>query len=135
QAVHGGANARPFVTHINAYDATLYLRIAPELYLKRLCVGGMRRIFELNRSFSNEGADASHNPEFTSVEAYQAYADYLDMRGLTRELVLEAAIAAHGAPIAHRPGPDGTPRMVDLSGDWPSITVHEAVAAACGTEV
>ncbi|HEU5269903.1 MAG TPA: bifunctional lysylphosphatidylglycerol synthetase/lysine--tRNA ligase LysX, partial [Jatrophihabitans sp.] len=84
QAVHGGANARPFVTHSNAYDATLYLRIAPELFLKRLCVGGMHRVFELSRNFRNEGADATHNPEFTSVEAYQAFADYLDMRTLTR---------------------------------------------------
>ena len=135
QAVHGGANARPFVTHINAYDATLYLRIAPELYLKRLCVGGMRRVFELNRNFRNEGADASHNPEFTSVEAYQAYADYLDMRSLTRELILEVATAVHGRPIARRPGPDGLVDEVDLSGWWPSITVHDAVSQACGSTV
>jgi lysyl-tRNA synthetase, class II len=135
QAVHGGANARPFVTHSNAYDATLYLRIAPELYLKRLCVGGMHRVFELSRNFRNEGADASHNPEFTSLEAYQAFADYLQMRALTRELILEAATAVHGAPVACRPGPDGTPRTVDLSGDWRSVTVHEAVSTACDTEV
>ncbi|HJQ03501.1 MAG TPA: bifunctional lysylphosphatidylglycerol synthetase/lysine--tRNA ligase LysX [Jatrophihabitans sp.] len=135
QAVHGGANARPFVTHINAYDATLYLRIAPELYLKRLCVGGMRRVFELNRNFRNEGADASHNPEFTSVEAYQAYADYLDMRELTRELILEVATAVHGAPVAYRPGPDGALCQVDLSGPWRSITVHHAVSQACRTPV
>ena len=80
QAVHGGANARPFTTHINAYNTDLYLRIAPELYLKRLCVGGMSKIFELNRNFRNEGADSTHNPEFTSVEAYRAHADYSDMR-------------------------------------------------------
>jgi lysyl-tRNA synthetase class 2 len=135
QAVHGGANARPFVTHSNAYDATLYLRIAPELFLKRLCVGGMHRVFELNRNFRNEGADASHNPEFTSVEAYQAFADYLDMRTLTRELILEAACAVHGSPIARRPGPDGSLQPVDLSGEWRSITVHEAVSAACETEI
>jgi lysyl-tRNA synthetase, class II len=135
QAVHGGANARPFVTHSNAYDATLYLRIAPELFLKRLCVGGMHRVFELNRNFRNEGADASHNPEFTSVEAYQAFADYLDMRTLTRELILEAACAVHGSPIACRPGPDGSLQPVDLSGEWRSITVHDAVSAACDTEV
>ena len=135
QAVHGGANARPFVTHSNAYDATLYLRIAPELFLKRLCVGGMHRVFELNRNFRNEGADASHNPEFTSVEAYQAFADYLDMRTLTRELILEAACAVHGSPIARRPGPDGSLQPVDLSGEWRSITVHEAVSAACDSEI
>ncbi|MGI8664764.1 MAG: bifunctional lysylphosphatidylglycerol synthetase/lysine--tRNA ligase LysX [Jatrophihabitans sp.] len=135
QSVHGGANARPFVTHINAYDATLYLRIAPELYLKRLCVGGMRRIFELNRNFRNEGADATHNPEFTSVEAYQAYTDYLGMRTLTRELILEVATAVHGAPIAVRPGPDGTSTEIDLSVPWRSMTVHEAVSQACGVAV
>src|SRR5204862_7387040 len=76
QPVHGGANAKPFVTHINAYDMRLYLRIAPELYLKRLLVGGLDRVFELNRNFRNEGADATHNPEFTMLEAYQTYADY-----------------------------------------------------------
>ncbi|MDQ2838812.1 MAG: bifunctional lysylphosphatidylglycerol synthetase/lysine--tRNA ligase LysX [Actinomycetota bacterium] len=135
QSVHGGANARPFVTHINAYDATLYLRIAPELYLKRLCVGGMRRVFELNRNFRNEGADATHNPEFTSVEAYQAYADYLDMRTLTRELILEVATAVHGAPVAHRLDPAGRPVEIDLSGPWSSMTVHEAVSRACGVAI
>jgi len=135
QSVHGGANARPFVTHINAYDATLYLRIAPELFLKRLCVGGMRRVFELNRNFRNEGADATHNPEFTSVEAYQAYADYLDMRTLTRELILEVATAVHGRPVAHRPGPDGRPIEIDLSGEWESMTVHDAVGRAVGAVV
>jgi len=135
QAVHGGANARPFVTLINAYDATLYLRIAPELYLKRLCVGGMRRVFELNRNFRNEGADATHNPEFTSVEAYQAYADYLEMRTLTRELILEVATAVHGRPVALRPGPDSQPIEIDLSGSWESITVHQAVSRACSATV
>ncbi|TQS44004.1 bifunctional lysylphosphatidylglycerol synthetase/lysine--tRNA ligase LysX [Cryptosporangium phraense] len=128
QAVHGGAAARPFRTHINAYDTDLYLRIAPELYLKRLCVAGMPRVFELNRNFRNEGVDATHNPEFTSLEAYQAYADYTDMRELTRALILEVATAVHGAPIAVRPsGP------VDLSGSWPVVTVHDAISAATGT--
>jgi lysyl-tRNA synthetase class 2 len=135
QPVHGGANARPFVTHINAYDATLYLRIAPELFLKRLCVGGMRKVFELNRNFRNEGADATHNPEFTSVEAYQAYADYLDMRELTRQLILEVATAVHGAPIARRPEPDGSLSDVDLSKPWRSVPVHQAVSEACGVPV
>ena len=135
QSVHGGANARPFVTHINAYDATLYLRIAPELFLKRLCVGGMRRVFELNRNFRNEGADATHNPEFTSVEAYQAYADYLSMRTLTRDLILEVATAVHGRPIAIRPDAQGNRVEIDLSGEWRSITVHEAVSQACGVEL
>jgi lysyl-tRNA synthetase class 2 len=135
QPVHGGANARPFVTHSNAYDATLYLRIAPELFLKRLCVAGLGKVFELNRNFRNEGADATHNPEFTSVEAYQAYADYLDMRELTRQLILEVATAMYGSPIARRPGPAGGQIEVDLSQPWRSVTVHEAVSQACGTPV
>ena len=91
------ANARPFVTHINAYDLDLYLRIAPELYLKRLCVGGVERVFELGRAFRNEGVDFSHNPEFTLLEAYQAHADYLMWIDGCRELIQNAAQAAHGA--------------------------------------
>ena len=130
QAVHGGANARPFVTHINAYDTELFLRIAPELFLKRLSVGGMGKIFELNRNFRNEGADATHNPEFTSVEAYQPYADYHVMRELTRELLIEAATAVFGKPVVQRP--DGE---IDISGDWPVVTVHDAVGRATGTTI
>ena len=130
QAVHGGANARPFTTHINAYDLALYLRIAPELFLKRLCVGGIEKVFECNRNFRNEGADATHNPEFTSLEAYQAFADYDTMRVLTREVVLEMATAVWGRPVAWRE--DG---FVDLSGEWPVVTVHDAVATATGAAV
>ncbi|MBB5982524.1 bifunctional lysylphosphatidylglycerol synthetase/lysine--tRNA ligase LysX [Kribbella solani] len=130
QAVHGGANARPFVTHINAYDTELFLRIAPELFLKRLSVGGMGKIFELNRNFRNEGADATHNPEFTSVEAYQPYADYHVMRELTRELLIEAATAVYGKPVVRRDGEE-----IDISGDWPVITVHDAVGQAAGTPI
>lgn len=131
QAVHGGANARPFRTRIHAYDADLTLRIAPELALKRLCVGGIDRVFEIGRSFRNEGADATHNPEFTSVEVYQAYADYTTMRDLTRALVLAMAQAVHGAPVARRP--DGG--LVRLDGDWPVVPVHAAVSAATGTAI
>ncbi|MFF5175526.1 bifunctional lysylphosphatidylglycerol synthetase/lysine--tRNA ligase LysX [Micromonospora sp. NPDC000089] len=131
QRVHGGANARPFVTHINAYDLRLSLRIAPELYLKRLAVGGIERVYELGRAFRNEGVDHSHNPEFTVLEAYQAYADYHDMRRLARELIVAAAVAVHGSPVARRP--DG--RMVDIGGEWPARTVNEAVSAALGEEV
>ena len=98
QQIHGGANARPFHTHINAYDLDLYLRIAPELYLKRLCVGGMEKVFEMGRTFRNEGISYKHNPEFTMLEAYQAFADYDVMLDLTRELIQGAAIAAFGAP-------------------------------------
>ncbi|WP_130387836.1 bifunctional lysylphosphatidylglycerol synthetase/lysine--tRNA ligase LysX [Kribbella sp. VKM Ac-2569] len=130
QAVHGGANARPFVTHINAYDTELFLRIAPELFLKRLSVGGMGKVFELNRNFRNEGADATHNPEFTSVEAYQPYADYHVMRELTRELLIEAATAVHGKPVVRRDGEE-----LDISGEWAVVTVHDAVGLAAGTAI
>ncbi|MFF5563307.1 bifunctional lysylphosphatidylglycerol synthetase/lysine--tRNA ligase LysX [Streptomyces sp. NPDC012623] len=114
QQIHGGANARPFTTHINAYDLDLHLRIAPELYLKRLCVGGMEKVFELGRAFRNEGVSAQHHPEFTVVEAYQAFADYDLMLDLARELIQGAATAALGAQIAHRTGPDGTPFVLDI---------------------
>ena len=84
QVLHGGAAARPFVTHMNAMDMDLYLRIAPELYLKRAVVGGIERVFEINRNFRNEGVDSSHSPEFAMLEAYQAYTDYNGMAELTR---------------------------------------------------
>jgi lysyl-tRNA synthetase class 2 len=132
QSVHGGAQARPFLTHINAYGLPLYLRIAPELYLKRLCVGGMQRVFELGRNFRNEGVDATHNPEFTSLEVYQAFADYNVMRELTRDLVLAAAVAVHGSPVAQLRSPDGVVTTVDLAAPWPVVPVHEAVSRAAG---
>ncbi|MFI7284932.1 bifunctional lysylphosphatidylglycerol synthetase/lysine--tRNA ligase LysX [Micromonospora chersina] len=132
QRVHGGANARPFVTHSNAYDLRLNLRIAPELYLKRLAVGGMERVYELGRAFRNEGVDHSHNPEFTVLEAYQAFADYHVMRELARELIVAAAVAVHGSPVVRRPGTGDT---VDIGGEWPVRTVNEAVSAALGEEV
>lgn len=135
QAVHGGANARPFTTHINAYDLDLYLRIAPELYLKRLCVGGMERVFEIGRTFRNEGADVTHNPEFTILEAYQAHSDYRGMLTTCRELIQEAATAAYGKPIAMRPDDAGVLAPFDLSGEWPVVTVHAAVSQALGVAV
>ena len=122
QRIHGGANARPFMTHINAYDLRLYLRIAPELYLKRLAVGGVERVFELGRTFRNEGVSFKHNPEFTMLEAYQAYADYSTMLHLTRELIQAAALAANGETIVRWPAADGTMTGCDISGDWP---VHD----------
>ncbi|MBA3488372.1 MAG: bifunctional lysylphosphatidylglycerol synthetase/lysine--tRNA ligase LysX, partial [Longispora sp.] len=126
QAVHGGANARPFTTHINAYDLQLYLRIAPELYLKRLAVGGVEKVFELGRNFRNEGVSHKHNPEFTMLEAYQAYADYDTMRVLAQDLIQGACLAATGGLVAN-----GN----DLSGDWPVIPIHRAVSEALGEEV
>ena len=129
--IHGGANARPFSTHINAYDLDLTLRIAPELYLKRLCVGGFEKVFEIGKNFRNEGADSTHNPEFTSLEAYAAHGDYTTMRELTEDLLRTAAWAVHGRAIA--PTPDGG--SISLDGDWPVVSVHEAVSRAVGADV
>ncbi|MBV6432627.1 MAG: Lysine--tRNA ligase [Bryobacteraceae bacterium] len=98
QPLHGGATARPFVTHHNTLDVDLYLRIAPELYLKRLIVGGMERVYEINRNFRNEGVSTQHNPEFTMLEFYQAYTDYLGLMDLSVELLRETAIDATGSP-------------------------------------
>ncbi|MGW5849612.1 bifunctional lysylphosphatidylglycerol synthetase/lysine--tRNA ligase LysX [Streptomyces sp. NPDC055254] len=135
QQIHGGANARPFRTHINAYDLDLYLRIAPELYLKRLCVGGMEKVFEMGRTFRNEGVSYKHNPEFTMLEAYQAFADYDVMLDLTRELIQGAAVAAFGSPVAHKAGPDGKLVVHDISGPWPVKTMYGAISEALGEEV
>ncbi|MGW7102149.1 bifunctional lysylphosphatidylglycerol synthetase/lysine--tRNA ligase LysX [Streptomyces sp. NPDC054838] len=135
QQIHGGANARPFRTHINAYDLDLYLRIAPELYLKRLCVGGMEKVFEMGRTFRNEGVSHKHNPEFTMLEAYQAFADYDVMLDLTRELIQGAATAAFGSPIAHKADADGKLVVHDISGCWPVKTVYGAIGDALGEEV
>jgi lysyl-tRNA synthetase class 2 len=132
QQIHGGANARPFLTHINAYDLDLYLRIAPELYLKRLCVGGIERVFELGRAFRNEGVDSSHNPEFTLLEAYQAHADYMTWVDGCRELIQNAALAANGECVVMRPGEAGSLAPVDISGPWQVKTVHGAVSDALG---
>ncbi len=131
QTLHGGANARPFTTHINAYDLDLYLRIALELYLKRLLVGGIERVYELGRIFRNEGADASHNPEFTMLEAYQAYADYNTMATLTTDLLQAAALTVYGSEVVRRP--DGT--EADISGRWREVTVHGALSDALGEQV
>jgi lysyl-tRNA synthetase class 2 len=137
QQIHGGATARPFITHINSYDLDLYLRIAPELYLKRLCVGGVERVFELGRAFRNEGVDFSHNPEFTLLEAYQAHADYTTWIDGARELIQNAAEAANGAQVVMRPGTgdDDALERVDISGVWPVKTVHDAVSEALGEHI
>ncbi|OBK18132.1 bifunctional lysylphosphatidylglycerol synthetase/lysine--tRNA ligase LysX [Mycobacterium asiaticum] len=142
QQVHGGATARPFVTHINAYSMDLFLRIAPELYLKRLCVGGVERVFELGRAFRNEGVDFSHNPEFTLLEAYQAHADYRMWIDGCRELIQNAAQAANGAQTAMRPRAQDESNSygarlepVDISGVWPVKTVHDAVSEALGEHI
>ena len=130
-ATHGGANARPFATHHNTYDVEVYLRIALELYLKRLVVGGMEKVFEIGRNFRNEGVDATHNPEFTMLEAYETYGDYNTIGDLTQSLVQGAAVAAFGSTVIRRN--DGN--EYDVGGSWQSLTVHEAISRALGEEV
>ncbi|RAY15996.1 lysine--tRNA ligase [Actinomadura craniellae] len=130
QPLHGGATARPFTTRINAYNMQLYLRIAPELYLKRLLVGGLGKVYELNRNFRNEGVSARHNPEFTMLEAYEPYGDYDTMAVLARDLVLAAAQAALGTTVVERGGVE-----YDLAAPWREVTVYDAVSAALGEEM
>jgi lysyl-tRNA synthetase, class II len=131
QTLAGGAAARPFVTHSNALDADLYLRIAPELFLKRCVVGGFDRVFELNRNFRNEGADSTHSPEFSMLETYQAYGDYDDSARVTREVIQEVADEAIGTRQV--PLPDGT--EYDLDGEWPSLQMYPSLSEALGEEI
>ncbi len=127
QPIPGGATARPFVTHHNALDMILYLRVAPELYLKRLVVGGFERVFEINRNFRNEGLSNQHNPEFTMVEFYQAYATYEDLMGLTEELFVHVAEVLNGTTRLVYRGEE-----IDLTPPWPRLTVREAVMRHAG---
>jgi lysyl-tRNA synthetase class 2 len=131
QTLAGGAAARPFVTHSNALDADLFLRIAPELFLKRCVVGGLDKVFELNRVFRNEGADSTHSPEFSMLETYQAYGTYDDSAVVTRELIQEVADAAIGT--RQLPLPDGS--IYDLDGEWTSIQMYPSLSAALGEEI
>ncbi|WP_456579550.1 lysine--tRNA ligase [Blastococcus sp. SYSU DS0510] len=131
QTVHGGAAARPFRTHMNAFDLDLYLRIAPELFLKRCIVGGLDRVFEINRNFRNEGADSSHSPEFAMLEFYAAYLDYQDIAVITRELVQESCEALFGDHVARHH--DGT--ELDLSGEWRQVRLFDLVSEAVGEPV
>ena len=131
QTLHGGAAARPFVTHSNAFDMDLYLRIAPELFLNRCIVGGIERVFEINRNFRNEGADSTHSPEFAMLETYQAYGTYDDAAVMTRELVQEVSQGALGTL---------TPTMADgseydLSGEWTSLQMYPSLSEALGSEI
>ena len=131
QVIHGGATARPFITHINAYDLELYLRIAPELFLKRCVVGGLDRVFEINRNFRNEGADSTHSPEFAMVEAYAAYGDYDTIGELTQTLVQRAAQDAFGSlEVVHADG-----LAIDLGGEWPKLSLYTLVSEAVGEEI
>ncbi|MGH8837062.1 MAG: bifunctional lysylphosphatidylglycerol synthetase/lysine--tRNA ligase LysX [Actinomycetes bacterium] len=131
QTLHGGATARPFATHINTYHLDLYLRIAPELFLKRLLVGGIEKVFEINRNFRNEGVDATHNPEFTMLEAYQAYGDYNTIAMFARELVQEAVERLFGSQVVRHY--DGSEH--DFGGQWPEITMFGSVSEALGVEI
>ena len=135
QPIHGGANARPFITHINAYDIDLYLRIATELYLKRLVVGGAEKVFEINRNFRNEGADATHNPEFTALESYEAYGDYNTQAELTRAIILNAAKDALGTTVVRGTDPHGVQREIDLAEPWSEVTVYGGISARLGEEI
>ncbi len=131
QTLAGGAAARPFATHSNALDTDLYLRIAPELFLKRCVVGGLERVFELNRVFRNEGADSTHSPEFAMLETYQAWGTYDDSATITRELIQEVADEAIGSRQVTLP--DGA--VYDLDGEWPSIQMYPSLSAALGEEI
>ncbi len=127
--VAGGANARPFVTHHNALDMELYLRIAPELYLKRLIVGGMERVFEINRNFRNEGMSHKHNPEFTMMELYQAYADYNDMMEITEDMIEHIAREVLGDTTVEYEGTE-----IDLSAPWPRMSMVESIEEHTGID-
>lgn len=131
QVMHGGASARPFVTHSNAFDMELFLRIAPELYLKRALVGGIERVFEINRNFRNEGADSTHSPEFAMLEAYEAYGDYNSIADLTQKLIQDAALAVAGSHVVT--WADGT--EFDLGGDWDRLSMYHSLSEAAGVEI
>jgi lysyl-tRNA synthetase class 2 len=131
QVMHGGAVARPFKTFSNAYDIDLFLRIAPELFLKRCVVGGLERVFEINRNFRNEGADSSHSPEFAMIESYQAYGDWRSIADLTRSLIQDAAMAVSGSHVVtHLNG-----RQADLGGTWKEISLYDAISEGVGESV
>jgi len=123
QPIAGGAAARPFTTHHNALDVDLYLRIAPELYLKRLVVGGLDRVYEINRNFRNEGVSTQHNPEFTMLEFYQAYANYHDLMALTEELIAYVALEVNGTTVIEFNG-----HTIDLA-KWQRLSMIEAIRA------
>jgi lysyl-tRNA synthetase class 2 len=130
QPLYGGAAARPFVTFHNALDQNLYLRIATELYLKRLIVGGFPGVYEIGKDFRNEGVDRSHNPEFTMMECYQAYADYTDMMDLVEELCRAIALAVTGSPVVTFQG-----QAIDFGAPWPRIPMAEAIAERTGIDI
>jgi lysyl-tRNA synthetase class 2 len=131
QVQPGGAAARPFVTRSNAFDTELYLRIATELFLKRAVVGGIERVYEINRDFRNEGADSTHSPEFAMLEAYQTYSDYNGIADLTQELIQNAAIAVAGSTTVT--WADGT--EFDLGGEWDRLSMYDSLSEAAGVAI
>lgn len=131
QTIHGGAAARPFVTRSNALDMDLFLRIAPELFLKRCVVGGLEKVFEINRNFRNEGADSTHSPEFAMLETYEAYGTYDDSATMTRELIQEVAHEAFGTLLVTLA--DGT--EYDLGGEWTTVEMYPSLSESIGVEV
>ncbi len=131
QTIHGGASARPFKTHSNAFDTELFLRIAPELFLKRAVVGGIDRVYEINRNFRNEGADRTHSPEFAMLEAYEAYGDYNTMAELTQSLIQNAAMDVFGTLKVELENGE----INDLSGQWDRISMFESLSKASGVEI
>ena len=131
QTIHGGAAARPFTTHMNAFDIDLFLRIAPELFLKRAVVGGVERVFEINRNFRNEGADSTHSPEFAMLEAYEAYGDYDTMAALTQDLVQTAASEVLGTTVVTLPGGE----EYDLGGQWTQLSLYDSLSEAIGEHI
>src|SRR5262249_23980447 len=130
QPLYGGAFARPFATRHRALDMDLYLRISNELYLKRLIVGGLERVYEFSRDFRNEGMDRTHNPEFTMLEYYQAFADVHDMMSLTESLVADAVGRVRGGLEFEYQG-----RSVDWTPPWPRLSMIEAVTERAGEDV
>ncbi|WP_277609892.1 lysine--tRNA ligase [Rhodococcus sp. CH91] len=131
QTLHGGAAARPFVTHSNALDIDLYLRIAPELFLKRCVVGGIEKVFEINRNFRNEGADSTHSPEFSMLETYEAYGTYDDSAKMIREIIQEVALAVFGSHVVTLA--DGT--EYNLGGEWKTLEMYPSLSEAIGSDV
>ncbi|MDR2748999.1 MAG: lysine--tRNA ligase [Bifidobacteriaceae bacterium] len=131
QTLHGGAAARPFTTKMNAFDIDLYLRIAPELFLKRAVVGGLDKVFEINRNFRNEGVDSSHSPEFSMLEAYESYSDYFQIAKLTKELIQTTCEAVYGSlQVALTNG-----EVYDFAGSWDEITLYDSLSDAVGEQI
>lgn len=129
QSIPGGATARPFITHHNALDMNLYLRVAPELYLKRLIVGGWEKVYELNRNFRNEGVSTRHNPEFTMLEVYQAYVDYEEVMRLTEEMIAYACVAVNGSPVSTFGGNE-----INFTPPWPRRSLYDVLREHCGVD-